>query len=444
MRIPRTWVISEPDDTATVTAADRQALRVLTLLLFGEVFLQRLAVPVGAAQVPVMLPVVLLGTAVLLLHRGLEVNVGRTRAYLVAMAACTGSALVAFSRDLPDNSLTSLLLLVVTYAPFCFGLHAATSSALLPRILDRFSLMTVALAGLGVAQFGLQLVGWRYSDLLADVVPHNLLMRNFNTSYPVRYGSALYKANGFVCLEPSFCSQFLAVGLVVSMLRDAAWWRLLLLVVAVLVTVSGTGVVLLGAALLLLAVHKGLRFAVTALAGIALVVTVVSFTPAAGIFTARATEASAHGSSGSLRFVEPYTRTFDRLGGDPTTVLFGAGPGWSDRDAQRFRHGTGKPLNYAMLPKLVLEYGLVGGGCFLFLVGPAFVRGSPSFVLSGAMLVFYTVLSSSLLNPVVVYLGLLLLTWYSRDANGLHDRDDRRVAGSPPRQARQCLPVGRT
>ncbi|WP_239310405.1 MULTISPECIES: hypothetical protein [unclassified Frankia] len=415
IRIPRSWAIPDPDAAVTDPAAARRPLRLLTMLLFGEVFLQRLAVPVGSAQVPLMLPGVLGGAAVLLARGDLVADMGRTQAYLVAMAACVSSALVVFTRGLDGNSLTSLLLLVVTYAPFCCRLRADTSVALFPRLLDRFAVMTAVLAGFAVAQFGLQLLGWHYSDIIGGIVPPELIMRNFNTSYPVAYGSSLYKANAFVCLEPSFCSQFLAIGLVVSILRGVRRWRLPLLVVAILTTVSGTGVILLAAALVLLAVHKGPRFAATAVAGLALVVTAVSFTPAADVFAERATETATSSSSGSLRFVQPYTRTYDRLGGDPLTVLFGSGPGWSDRDADEFMHSTGLPLNYAMLPKLVLEYGLVGGAAFLVLIVWAFVCGSPSFVLSGALLVFYMVLSSSLLSPVVVYLGLLLLTWYARD-----------------------------
>ncbi len=414
-RIPRSWVIPEPPAAVTDPAADRRTLRLLTVLLFGEVFLQRLAVPVGSTQVPLMLPGVLVGAVVLLAWGDLAANMGRTRAYLIAMAACVSAASVVFIRGLDDNSLTSLLLLVVTYAPFCYGLRADVSATLFPRVLDRFAIMTEVLAGLAVAQFGLQLAGWHYRDIIGGILPPDLVMRNFNTSYPVAYGSNLFKANAFVCLEPSFCSQFLAIGLVVSVLRGVRWWRLLLLVVAILATVSGTGVILLAAALVLLAVHKGPRFAITAATGLALVVTIVSFTPAADVFAERATETSTSSSSGSLRFVQPYTRTFDRLGGDPLTVLFGSGPGWSDRDADQFMHNTGLPLNYAMLPKLVLEYGLVGGTAFLALVVLAFARGSPSFVLSGAVLVFFTVLSSSLLSPVVVYLGLLLVTWFARD-----------------------------
>jgi hypothetical protein len=244
-------------------------------------------------------------------------------------------------------------------------------------------------------------------------------MHGFNTSYPVQYGSSLYKSNGFVALEPSFASQFLAFGLVVSILRGSRWWRQLLYVLAVLTTVSGTGVLLLAIAMVLLALHKGLRFTMTALAGITLVITIVSFTPAWEVFASRATETSSEESSGSLRFIQPYTRMYGYIDASPVSTLVGNGPGWADRDAAKFFAKTQRPLLYALIPKLFLEYGIIAGVLFLSFLVTAFVRGSPSFVLSGTVLVFYIVLSSNLLNPVIVFLGLLLLSWFTEDHHPL-------------------------
>jgi hypothetical protein len=442
-RIPRTWVIPSPDVAERDAVAERATLRLLTFLLFCEIFLQRIGLPLAAAGIPLIL-LVLFGVMGLLLARGdLQTNLGRTRAYLIAMAACSGAALVAFTRGGTNASLTSLLLLIVTYLPFCFGLSPAHRASLLPKLLDRFVLMTTVLAGLALAQFALQLAGWKYSDIVGNLVPANLQMHQFNTSYPVKYGSSLYKSNAFVCLEPSFTSQFLAFGLVVSVLRNARKWRLPVYVLAILSTVSGTGVVLLAVALVLLAVHKGARFALTAFAGVAIVIVALSFTPAANIFAQRATETSSSSSSGSLRFVQPYTRMYDVMTADPITTMFGRGPGWSDRDAASFFAQTSLPLNYALLPKLLLEYGLVAGVAFLAFMSAAFVRGSPSFVLSGSNLVFYVLLSSGLLNPVVVYLGLLLLGWFTADMHTLaRPAPTPRTATTPPPRRRSLAPAG--
>ncbi|MBX6389008.1 MAG: hypothetical protein IRZ08_08415 [Frankia sp.] len=418
-RIPRTWVIPTPQTAPADADAERATLRVLTVLLFCEIFLQRIAVPVGGSQVPVILPIVFAGAVLLAARRQLRTHLVRTRAYLVAMALCCASAFVAFTSGERNVSMNSVMLLVVTYAPFCLGLATGQARALLPRLLDRFVVMTTVLACLAIGQFLLQLAGWRYTDVLGDLVPPDFVMQNFNTTYPVQYGSPLYKSNAFICLEPSFTSQFLAVGLVVAVLRSTRWWRIPLYLLAILSTVSGTGVLLLGVAGVLLAVHKGLKFTLTAVAVVALVVVGLLLTPAGEIFASRATETSSSQSSGSLRFVQPYTRMYDEMSSHPSKAMLGHGPGWSDRDAAEYLAERLLPLNYALLPKLLLEYGLIAGVSFLVFLAAAFARGSPSFVLSGTLLFFYAVLSSSLLSPVVVYLPMLLLTWFCEDRHPL-------------------------
>ena len=412
-RIPRSWVIPTPEAPAR-RAENERLLRLLTFLLVVDIFFQRFALPVAGSQLQLVLPVTFAVIAIAVTKGDLRTNIGRTRAYLVAMAVCCLAALVAFLRHIDNNtSLTSLLLLIATYLPFCFGLAPADSRALLPRLLDRFVNLTTILAGLALLQFAIQLVGWRYEDILGNIIPSGYLMEGFNTSYPVQYGSDLYKSNAFICLEPSFCSQFLAFGLVVCILRSGRWWRYPVYILALLTTVSGTGLLLLAAAMVLLAVHKGLRFALTALIGVSLVLLVLSFTPAADIFAARATETSSSNSSGNLRFVAPYERTWAALDKDPMTVLFGTGPGWADRDASRYFQTTGLPLNYALVPKLVLEYGVLGTLAFGAFIVTMFVRGSPSFVLSGTTLVFYSLLSGGLLMPVVSTVGMLLVAWFT-------------------------------
>ena len=244
-----------------------------------------------------------------------------------------------------------MLLLVVVYLPFCYGLAPSHRRTLFPKLLDRFVGMTTVLAGLAITQFALQLVGWRYDDLFAKLVPSSLLMQGFNTSYAVQYGSSLYKSNAFVCLEASFASQFLAFGLVVSILRGARWWRTAMFVLAILSTVSGTGVILLAVAFVLLAVHKGLRFTLTALAGVGLVVGVLSLTPAASISQPRHRDVvgKLQGRRALRPALHPDLQHHDHR--QPRFDTAGHGPGWADRNAAEFFNVTGLPLLYALIPK---------------------------------------------------------------------------------------------
>jgi hypothetical protein len=416
-RIPRSPVITAPPTDAPVTGSERRVLKMLTILMFCDLFLMRIALPISASGVSIQLPIVLAVSYLLVTQGDLVVHIGRTRAYLVAMTVCALCGLVAFLRAQENTALTSLLLLLVTYVPFCLGLRPGVAARVLPRLLDRFMVMTTVIAGLAIAQFMLQVVGLKYTDVIGDIVPKPFLMKGFNTSYPVQYGSSLYKSNGFVCLEASFCSQFLALGIIVTALRRGRIWRHVVLILALVSTVSGTGLLLLGAGVILLAIHRGPRFAASVALLIFVGLGVVSLTPASKIFAKRATEVSSNTSSGSLRFVQPYQRMWDDGLGDRDVgrALFGLGPGWADRDASAFLEKTRLPLNYATTPKIVLEYGVVGAGAFIYFVWVSFVRGTRSFVLSGSILTFYLILSGGLLGSVVVYAGMLLVTWHSRE-----------------------------
>jgi len=416
-RIPRSPAIMTPEAERPATGSERRVLKTLTFLMFSNIFLMRIAIPASAAGISIQLPIVLVATYLLVSQGDLVVSIGRTRAYLIAMTICALCALVAFLRALDNAALTSLLLLIVTYLPFCFGLRSGMAARVFPRLLDRFITMTTVVAGLAIAQFMLQVVGLKYTDVIGDIVPKPFLMQGFNTSYPIQYGASLYKSNGFVCLEASFCSQFLGLGIIVAALRRGRWWRHALYILALVSTFSGTGVLLLGAGVVLLSIHRGARFAGSVVLLIAIGLGIISLTPASQIFAKRATEVSSNTSSGSLRFVQPYQRMWnDGLGNrDVGKALFGQGPGWADRDASAFLQKTKLPLNYATLPKIVLEYGVVGAAGFIFFIWISFVAGTRSSVLSGSILTFYLVLSGGLLGTVVVYAGMLLVTWYSRD-----------------------------
>jgi predicted membrane metal-binding protein len=93
---------------------------------------------VGGSQVGIVLPVLFVVLVMLLARGDVQTNIARTRAYLVAMAACAAVAFTAFARSEPNASITSLLLLIVTYLPFCYGLTPKHRATLFPRLLDRF------------------------------------------------------------------------------------------------------------------------------------------------------------------------------------------------------------------------------------------------------------------------------------------------------------------
>jgi len=408
----------------------------LKVVLFASVILQRIGVPVGTTgYVSPVLVTVLVTVALLVGHGRLVEEPGRVAAYLAVTGACLLTALVHGLRS-EELSVPSLGLLVVTYVPFCFRVRDVRPG-LLDELLRFFVRIVTVVAVLAVGQTAPQLVGvWQYRDLLAQVVPAHLLVQGYNTSYPVTYGSEIYKANGVLMLEPSFCSQFLGLGILALLLVRVRRRGLLvaLFAVAMVATVSGTGVLLLATGLVALAVRRGPRFAV-ALAGVgAVVATAILLSPLATIYSSRAREVTQGSSSGNQRFVAPYQLAVDSARSSAETLLVGRGPGYADREALRLAALTAAPLTAPPLAKLVLEYGVPAGLAFALFIAYALWARAPSKPLAATLLVYFFVLSSSLLQTQTIYLGWVLGGALAAAAPA-HPRRPRPPAAPLPRPA---------
>ena len=99
-----------------------------------------------------------------------------------------------------------------------------------------------------------------------------MLLPRFNTVIPVQHGASLFKSNGFVFIEPSTFSQFLALAIVIELAVFHSMRRFALFALAYLVTYSGTGLIVLAATLPLFlgSVRVKHVLAVLAVAGAAL------------------------------------------------------------------------------------------------------------------------------------------------------------------------------
>jgi hypothetical protein len=382
-----------------VRLTDRRVLVALRLAVLAVVVLQRFAVPgIGTA---LCLPVVLAVVGYLGLGGALVEDARRTRLYLLAVGACCAAALLSALVFASEWSLKSLALLVVLYVPFCLRLRQEHGHLYRP-LLEFFNTVMVVVACVALAQWLAQLVGWAYRDLL-DVVPDALLVQGYNTTYPVQYGSPLMKANAVVFLEPSFCSQFLAVAMVVQLLLGGHRWRLPLYAAGLLATVSGTGIVLLGVGLAVLAVRRGAAWTARVLLLLLLLGAVALSTLPGQVLAGRASERTEQDSSAQARFVAPYVLVAEGLARDTATLLVGRGPGVVSQSAgARYFNAERVDANYPVIPKLAAEYGIIAAMLFVGFMVVALTSGTPSATVSAMMLAVYFVLSGSLLQPHTV------------------------------------------
>lgn len=366
------------------------------------VALQRLVVP--GTGVSLVVPVTFVALVLLGLKGQLVVDARRGILYLVAVAACTAATLCSGTVFGATTSLTSLGLLLAVWLPLCFRLVDGLR-AQFPRCLELFGKLMLVAAVVCVLQLVVQVAGLRWGDPLT-VLPAGWTAADFNLTYPIYYGSSILKSNGFLFLEPSFASQFLAMAILVQILLGRQRWRIPVLAAGLLTTVSGTGIVLLAVGLAVLVVRRGGAWAARAVLAVVVAVVAVAVSPLAGLFAERALETAEAGSSGNTRFVTPFVTVGHAVLADDSILLVGRGAGSVTRDA--VFNPPGVAVNYTAVPKLVAEYGIVAAGCFLAFLATVLLWRVPSPTLGIAALVMVLLLSGALLQATVVHLCWLL------------------------------------
>ncbi|OMQ15586.1 hypothetical protein A7K94_0208405 [Modestobacter sp. VKM Ac-2676] len=402
-----------------MTAAERSAdliVRGVTTLLVLVLVTQRLLIPVGSSPVQVSL-VLTYGIAGLLLVTGLF-RFDQLRSELLGIAAvlCLAATTIAAATG-GLVSVTSLGLLLVLYLLWTLRVGPGHTDTL-QRVARNFVLMMVVFALIGVAQLGSQLAGiWSYTDFLGELLPPDLYSQSYNTNIPLFYGSPVHKGNAFVFLEPSFLSQFCALGAIVAVVTRAPSWQVVALVAGVFSAVSGTGIILLLAAGVLVLVRAWWLIRPVHLVTLAALGFGVLVSPVAPLLLERVGETGQTGSSGYLRFVQPYTEVANAMIAEPMRFLVGAGAGSVERLLPSVRDGElGQAVVYTIVPKLLFEYGLLAGGAFVLFIVLALLDRGAWRVVPGSVLVMIFLLSGSLLQPhTAIVAWLLTALWAGQE-----------------------------
>jgi hypothetical protein len=390
--MPRQWDLPEG---RPVVASDT-VRRVLVVILFASIFLQRFTIPGG--NVGFNLVVTTLGVVFLLARGALIIDPARAALFCCFAACVSVSALLHPA----TTSIESACLILVIYLPFVVSLR--TPDGLFRTCIDAFLAMTLVCAVVGVIQYFAQFVvhpNWLFT--FRGVLPESMLLKGFDNIITLYWGSTIYKSNGFFFVEPSTFSQYLAVAIVFELLFRTASWRLGAYALALALSHSGTGLILLAIMLPLVLLH---RRAYGAAAGLALL--------AAAAFTfggflhmdatvSRVGEFGSQESSAHARFIAGFVLesryVLPRLGG----VLFGLGPG----SFGHYAHMVSFEAHDLTLVKLLFEYGLVGSCVFWVLFALSVFAGAPSGWVSTALTIGFLTFGAMVLDPRMQPLLLL-------------------------------------
>ncbi len=406
----------------------RATVRWVGGLFAATVLLQRFSIP--GTPVALVLPVLLIGGLWGVAAGLASFDRFRLTAWLLASGAMA-AAIGAQQLVVQDTRISMLSwgLFVTTWLPFTLRLtdrSRATYVATLRSVVGT----TLCLAVVNIVMLTSQLAGLPYRDWLANLVPSNMLLQGFVITYPLKYGSEIYRGNAWIGLEPSIVSALLGVGVVAAILVRARPATVVVLAAGTLSAAAGSGVAILLVALPVLLALPGRRLLRPYAwpAGLGLLAVVA--TPIGQGLLARVPEVFVSNSSANLRAVHPYQYLWGRWSGNLDVVLLGGGPGSSSTlvgDSGILGLQVPTPI------KIFFDYGLVAGAVLALFIILCYL-GGPSRALAFSLFVSLWTLQPGTTTTVVVAPVLLLVTWWSpRDAPVME------VIGMPPRRARPAV-----
>lgn len=335
---------------------ERQALLFATVIIAASMFLQRFGLPVGGKTIN-LVGVIGLGAAMVGLARGvLTFSQARLSAFVVlCMLALIGLAYhqMTPARFAAPSSLASVsqFLLLSGFATLSFTVPI--SEAVFFR---RINAVFAIIAAAGIVQFLLQFVGI-HLFAFTGIVPGALLTEDsYNLQIPIGVGSLL-KSNGFFLLEPSIFSQFMAMAMIVEIVAFRRTAFLALFAGGLLLSMSGTGWIVLASFIASVAFSMGRRGVVISIAtlGVLTILVLSASTLApdlAAAFNARLDEVFRQSTSGHMRFVTPFWLLSDVFTRDPGAWLLGIGGGMSEQLTMPYEYDVNTPV------KIAVEYGV--------------------------------------------------------------------------------------
>ncbi len=386
--------------------AHRPTVRWIVGLFAASILLQRFSLPGGI--VPILV-VIVFAAAGYGLHTGmLAFDRMRLNLYLLAAGLTAAVALPqALFVTSPLISLTSWGLFMTLWAPATLRL-THRDKATLRHAFEGCLRWGIGLAVVAIVMRLVQMAGVPYVDPLA-IVPKTLLVQGYVITYPIEYGSHIYRSNAWIGLEPSIISLQLGIAAVLAVLLRVSPMYLVLLAVGIICTVSGSGVFIVAVALLVMLLMPLRRHLWRYVAAGVITLILAVQTPAGQELAERATEAALAGSSTSLRAIEPYRFLWPIWSETVWPVLFGDGAGSS----QQLIEATNRAgLLVASPIKVFFDYGVIAGLALCVFLAFCYF-GAPSRALAITLFTSAWVLQPGTTTFVLVLQTLLFVTWWA-------------------------------
>lgn len=365
-----------PDSVIPASPEDRTVLALFVVGIVGNVVLQKIALPLGAGGfVPLLLPLfvgAIIVAAAMLRPQFDPIRVGGF--FLAFLVAAFSTFFLA-----PRYSASSLMLFAALYAPFVVSYE--TNAATYRRCMNVYIMVMMGFVGVTLLQHLIQLVGsyrdWPNLNLL---LPAPWLVPEYNYLQPIVYGSRYMKPNAVAFLEVSLLSQYVALALAFELALFRRPVQMVVLAAGVLMTLAGTGALLLLFTLPVLLGRMRIRTAVVVLAVLVLVCVVAFRLGWFDIVSSRMDEYKHNGSSANMRFILPLERMLEFLH-DPRGLIAGIGAGQIEK---------GRNFIWWPFTKVAIEYGLITAVLFYGWLIYCLFRRAPDRAIAFVLLVWFT------------------------------------------------------
>ena len=293
--------------------------------IFVTLYLQKLAL--GSDTFQVRVPMVILATGIVWLVIGETASFSMSR--LGLYCALAGSCLVSTLISGFSGSAPSLLQFLLIYAFFAISVKMTEADYL--RSMRWFIILMVPPAMIVLVQFSYQkLTGLPDPINMNELLPKTVLLQGFfyNANYPFWY-STFTRPNGFIFLEPSYASEYLALAAIVEVTYFRRPFVILLMISATMLSTGATGMVALLVASPLLLARQSPRLIAICLILVAIGLG-VGYATNQLPFLSRVDELGSQ-SSGSDRMLVPAKKLLE-LVFDPNYLISGLGAGATTTD----------------------------------------------------------------------------------------------------------------
>jgi hypothetical protein len=373
---------------------------ILLTPILSATFLAKIAPPVlgGARGLAIAFPLIVLALALGLLTRRLQLKPNRLALFLLMLSV------LGMVQVLRDDGFSMLSVVLMSAVGLAFVPALREGGLNIDTALRLFCNVSALIALFGIAQFAFQFVaGPEWAFPIESFVPREYRVLNINDRVPLYYGASIFKANGVVMMEPSVFSQLCALGLTAELIGRNRATRLLVYAGALVVSYSGTGLVVLAVTLpLVVILHERWDLLLRGL--IFLVVLALFADPLNLEVTLRRTgEFDSTQSSAAMRFISWQTLFAERLWNSPRAALLGHGAGtFADIAAS---YGASEMAH----SKIIFEFGVLGGTLYFAFIIYCMLSSAAPWVLRIGMVVTYFM--NGAYTPATLGIAMSLLLW---------------------------------